>query len=466
MVEVASETFDVVVVGAGLAGHCAAITALEKGARVAFLEKMQDYGGSSIKSGGSFAFSNTEDQRAVGITDSDELFVQDLVKAANGKCDMALVRTYLNRQHEIHVWLKSQGVEFHKVSLSSSTSVPRTHPTYPPQLLSALHDRALTNERLSWLPNTRALRLIPGSGRIQGVEVDCAGAHRTLYATGGVILATGGFARSDALLEKFAPDLVGAPSWGGPGNTGDGLTMAWALGADVADVAYITGTFGFSLNNYPELKLAPDQEPYLRMANYRGAIIVNVDAKRFADESLSYKKLGTYTLDQPKRVAFQLFDEAIMAQSAPAPTINDLNGALEKGLIRKAADIAALAAAVGLDAAVLKTTIDHYNEDVDRGVDRYFGRKTLANTFGKPVKIETPPFYIFPCTTAILATYCGVRVNSAAQVLNVFGERIPGLYAAGETTGGFHGPGYVSGSALGKAAIYGRIAGENAAAGV
>ena len=98
------------------------------------------------------------------------------------------------------------------------------------------------------------------------------------------------------------------------------------------------------------------------------------------------------------------------------------------------------------------------------GTDRAFGRTTLANTFGKPTPLTTAPYYIFPCTTAILATYCGLRVNSAAQVLNVFGDPIPRLYAAGEVTGGFHGPGYVSGSALGKAAIYGRIAGQNAAA--
>lgn len=462
----AVEEFDVIVLGGGLAGHCAALTAAERGARVGFLEKMSEYGGSSIKSGGSFAFSNTQDQQAAGIVDTDELFRHDLVKAANDRCEMPLIDTYLGRQHEVHAWLKSQGVEFHKVSLSSSTSVPRTHPTHPPQMLAALHERVIANSRIAWRPDTRATRLLTGAGgKVTGVDISCNGAHREIHARRGVIIATGGFARSAGLLEKFAPDLAGAPAWGGAGNTGDGLTMAWALGADVADVAYITGTFGFSLNNYPDLTLEAAQEPFLRMANYRGGIIVNLEAKRFADESISYKKLGTYTLAQPRRVAFQIWDERVMAQSALAPTINDFRGALAKGLVRQAPDIGALAACAGLDASTLQSTLDRYNEDVDRGGDRDFGRTTLANTFGKPVKLETAPFYIFPCTTAILATYCGLRVNNAAQVLDVFGDRIPALYAAGEATGGFHGPGYVSGSALGKAAIYGRIAGENAVSG-
>lgn len=465
MASVSTETFDVIVMGGGLAGHCAALAAAECDACVAFIEKTASYGGSSIRSGGSFAFANTKDQQKAGIQDSDALFRQDLLKAANSKCEMSLVETYLDHQHEIHAWLKKQGVEFHKVSLISSTSVPRTHPTYPPQMLGALHHRVIANERIFWIPNTQATRLLGAEDKqVTGVEVTSEGATRCLHATGGVIIASGGFARSTRLLEKFAPDLLGAPAWGGEGNTGDGLTMAWALGADVADVAYVTGTFGFSLNNYPDLTLTPDQEPYLRMANYRGGIIVNAEGRRFADESLSYKKLGTYTLAQPKRIAFQVFDEMVMAQSAPAPTINDLKGALEKGLIRVAPDIGSLAASVGIDANTLKDTIDTYNEDVMNGTDRAFGRTTLANTFGKPTPLTTAPYYIFPCTTAILATYCGLRVNSAAQVLNVFGDPIPRLYAAGEVTGGFHGPGYVSGSALGKAAIYGRIAGQNAAA--
>lgn len=458
-----SLTADVIVVGAGLAGHCAALTAAEAGATVLFLEKTPRHGGSSITAGGSFAFSGTADQRAAGIDDNDELFRADLFKAANDKCDPVLVSAYLAQQHETHAWLKSRGVEFHKVSLSSSTSVPRTHPTNPRQLLAALHERLQAQKSIRWMPDTAARRLLTDAqGRVTGVE---AGDGSTrLLARGGVVLATGGFSRSPEYIEKFAPELATAPAWGGEGNSGDGLTMARALGADFLDTGYVTGTYGISINHYPDLASRPGDEPYLRMANYRGAIVVNLEGKRFADESISYKKLGFYTLAQPRAVAFQVFDQDIMDQSAVAPNINDFKSVLELGMIRQANDWRSLAQSVGLDGAALEQTVARYNADIKAGQDSEHGRQTLGGGYGKPVPLERAPFYIFPCTTAVLATYCGLRIDADGRVLNVYGEVIDGLYAAGECTGGFHGAGYVSGTALGKAAIFGRAAARHAVA--
>ena len=100
---------------------------------------------------------------------------------------------------------------------------------------------------------------------------------------------------------------------------------------------------------------------------------------------------------------------------------------------------------------------------VTRGHDPDFGRATLGGGYGTPVRIDTPPYYILPCCTALLATYCGLRVDTGMRVLRGDGSPVPGLYAAGETVGGFHGAGYMSGSALGKAAIFGRVAGTGAA---
>lgn len=457
----AAQSADVIVVGAGLAGHCAALSAAEAGASVLLLEKTPRYGGSSITAGGSFAFSGTEDQRAAGIEDSDELFRADLFKAANDKCDPVLVSAYLARQHETHAWLKSMGVEFHKVSLSSSTSVPRTHPTSPRQLLAALHERLQADARIRWMPATAARRLLTDArGRVAGLELADGG---QLPARGGVVLATGGFSRSPEYIEKFAPELCTAPAWGGEGNTGDGMTMARALGADFLDTGYVTGTYGISINHYPDLASRAGDEPYLRMANYRGAIVVNLEAKRFADESISYKKLGAYTLAQPRAVAFQVLDQAIMDQSAVAPNINDFRSVLELGMIRQANDWRTLGESVGLDGTALEQTVVKYNADIKAGHDSEHGRQTLGGGFGKPVPLERAPFYIFPCTTAVLATYCGLRIDAEGRVINVYGEVIEGLYAAGECTGGFHGAGYVSGTALGKAAIFGRAAALHAA---
>lgn len=429
------------------------------------LEKAAAPGGSTLTSGGSFAFAGTQQQQALGIDDSPERLAQDLVKIGAGKADAALIELYVDLQLATYDWLKGLGVDFHKVSLSSNTSVPRTHPTMPRQVIDTLHAHATRDPRIGYFPETSAERLMAHeeSGRVEGVRVRTSGGRETIGA-GAVILASGGFARNRAMVARHAPFLVNAHAWGGAGNTGDGIEMALELGAAVADMDHVTGTFGVAINHYPDLKPRPGDEFLLRMAMYRGAIAVNLDAERFADESLSYKTLGKHCVKQPQGVAFQVFDQPIMDQSAPAPNLNDFKDALAKGVIRTAATIPELARSVGLDPEKLSATVARYNAFVAQGHDGDFGRATLGGGYGTPVPIGTPPFYILPCCTALLATYCGLRVDTEMRVLKAGGAPIAGLYAAGETMGGFHGAGYMSGSALGKAAIFGKVAGQRAAA--
>jgi fumarate reductase flavoprotein subunit len=249
---------------------------------------------------------------------------------------------------------------------------------------------------------------------------------------------------------------------GGSGNTGDGLLMAWKLGADMVDMAHVNGTFGISLNYYPDLRAPAADEALLRLAIYRGGIAVNREARRFADESISYKKLGEICLDQPDSVGFQIWDARIMAQSVPAPTATDFDGALALGLVRQADTIQNLARAVGLDPVMLESTISRYNADVADGHDSVFGRTSLGRGWGKLVTIDKPPFFVYPCTTGVLSTYCGVRVTPRMECVDVFGDTIPNLYAAGEIVGGFHGSGYMSGSSLSKSVIFGRVAARTA----
>ena len=125
-------------------------------------------------------------------------------------------------------------------------------------------------------------------------------------------------------------------------------------------------------------------------------------------------------------------------------------------------DLDELAAKAGLDAAALRATIDRYNAQVDAGADPDFGRRHLVHNHGALRRIETPPFYAHASTAALYGTYCGVAVDPGMRVLDVFGEPIPGLRAAGEMVAGFHGAAYMTGSALGKALIFGRIAGQRA----
>ncbi len=458
------DTTDVVILGAGLAGHCAALAAAEAGAEVVLLEKAPTPGGSTVMSAGSFAFAGTRQQREAGVEDSPAALADELIKVSGGYADRALVDLYVSRQADTYEWLQQQGVQFHQVSLSSSTAVPRTHPTHARQLIDCLHARAWANPRIRYVCAVAGRKLLTTpEGRVTGVELEVSGRQRQLKCTGGVVIATGGFTRNPGLIRRFAPELAAAPAWGGGANSGDGLMMAWALGADLLDMGFVAGTFGVAINHYPDTDVRPGDELMLRMAMYRGGIAVNLRAERFADESQSYKKLATLCLAQPKAVAFQIFDQRVMDQSAPNPSVNDLQGALEKGVVKRAATLPELGRILGIDGEKLQATVERYNAGVAAGVDSDFGRAALAGSFGKPVRIDASPFYALPCSAALLSTYAGLRVDPDMRVLKVSGEPIEGLYAAGEVVGGFHGAGYMSGSSLGKAAIFGRVAGGLAA---
>ena len=193
------------------------------------------------------------------------------------------------------------------------------------------------------------------------------------------------------------------------------------------------------------------------------AIAVNRHGKRYVDESKSYKLLGDAVLQQPGAIAYQIFDQGIMVNAADGVPPFDLLSAQQRGLVFEGDTLPALAAKIGVDAAQLAATVTRYNGFVATGVDADFGRDGLATHYGKLVTIERAPFYAYPSTSGVIATYCGLTVDADTRVLNVFGEPIAGLYAAGELMGGFHGVSYMTGSSLGKCVIFGRIAGRHAA---
>ena len=151
-----------------------------------------------------------------------------------------------------------------------------------------------------------------------------------------------------------------------------------------------------------------------------------------------------------------------MAHSAPGVALFDFQQALDRSLLKTADTLDELAYECGLDAAVLRATVGRYNAGIDASNDE-FGREGLCHNAGIRTHLNQAPFYAYPSTTALLATYCGLHVDAHTRVINVDGDVIAGLYAAGEVAGGFHGRSYMTGTALGKAAIFGCIAGRNAA---
>ncbi len=458
-----TEKTDVLVIGAGMAGYAAAIAAREAGARVILAEKLTHDGGSSILSGTTFAFAGTPLQVEQDIEDDDETLRKDLLEVGGHKNDPAMVDLYVAHQLETFGWLRDIGVAFQEVQLSSNMSRPRSHPAVPVQIFESLRKRAAALS-LDLRTGYTAQRLIQTSdGGVAGAEFDTPDGRLSVLAEGGVILATGGFARSDRLVQTFAPDQAPALRLGGAGSHGDGLTMAWALGADMADMGYAKATFGIAYPDYPGSARSFEGDRILLHAMYRGAIAVNRDGERFIAESASYKVLGDACLKQPDAMAFQIFDAQVMAETREAPRTHNYRGADAAGLLIKADTIEALAEAAGLPKEAVTASVDAYNAACDGAQPDAFGRTTLGMGYGVPRRIDQAPFYAYPCTSGLFSTYAGLRTGPDLQVRRVDGTPISDLYAAGEVLGGFHGKGYMSGSAMGKSAVFGRLAGRSAA---
>lgn len=449
---------DVIIVGAGLAGFCAAIEAAQAGAEVLLLEKQAEVGGSTVLSGGSMAFAGTDLQQKAGIEDTSELLFKDMREVGGYDNDEKLVRLYADRQLDTYRWLRQRGVEFGPIQVSSGQSAPRVHPARPRDMIRLLmqHAQGLRNFRLQTSAAALRLRQDAGSSRVAGVLAQIDGKRTELVCRRAVVLTSGGFSRNADLLQRFVPAQARAIRVGGPGNTGDGLKMAWQLGAGFRDMGYVKGTFG----NHPR---AGAEEHTALMAVYKGAIAVNQNGERFVNESISYKLLGDAVLQQSSAVGYQIFDQSIMDQAVAGVPMFDYQKRLTQGLLIKGESLKELAGKIGVPGEKLVATVNEYNGFADKGRDERFGRTGLSMSYGKLVRIERAPFYAYPSTSAIIATYCGLTVDTGMRVLDVFGEPIAGLHAAGELTGGFHGIAYMTGTSLGKSAICGRIAGVNAA---
>ena len=450
---------NVLIVGAGLAGCAAAIEAAGHDASVLLLEKTARAGGSSRMSSGFFAFAGTEDQQAAGVTDSNQRFLDDLRRTGDNANDMTLLQTFIDRQLDGWHWLKTRGVGFDTVRATSGQSVPRTHQAVAATLFERLEGEIQAHPKIQLLNNIAVERLHRVGGRVISVRVrDDAGHVQTIHARRGVVLTTGGFSQNEELLRNFAPLQANAVRLGGIGNTGDGLKMAWALGAGFRDMGFIRGTFGC----HPSARETHDPDA-VRMPISAGGIAVNRHAIRFVDESLTYKEIGDACLRQDDALAWQIFDTAMLAKGTSGIGPLGFRTGIAAGWIVSAPTLAALAERLHLDPTALAATVAGYNAEVVRGRDGWFGRASLVGGFGTLAPIEAAPFYGFPCTSSVLATYCGLTVDPQTRVLDVFGAPIEGLYAAGEITGGFHGASYMAGTALAKALVFGRVAGQAAA---
>jgi fumarate reductase flavoprotein subunit len=453
------EKRDVVVVGAGLAGYAAAIAAAEGGADVLLLEKTRKPGGSSLMSGGSFAFAGTRLQRENGVEDGSELLYKDLMESS-GYDDDTLIRVFVDHQLTTFEWLEGQGLTFANLSHSGGQSAPRSHGLDIKKGFARIQARADELGNVT-VRSTSGVHVVNArAGRVTGVSLsaDAQVSDDPEISAGAVILATGGFSRSERLIRTFTPRLLHARRMGGEGNTGDGILMGMALGADLSDIGDVKATFGVSA----ELDSMPAASTLLNSL-YRGGILLNSEARRFVDESISYKLISDYCLQQPQGLGIQIFDQKVMDQTIPGKLVNDYAGAREAGYLKEAQTLEELASKVGLQPAALVKAVEEYNEGVRQGSDPDFGRSSLSAGYGERTLIDTQPYFAYWSVAGVTSTYGGLKVDAQMRVQHVLDASIEGLYAAGEIVGGFHGNSYVSGSSLSKSVIFGRIAGHNAA---
>lgn len=446
--------YDVIIVGAGGAGLAAAVAATTAGARVLVLEAGRRPGWSTAMSGGVVWAAGTALQRAEGIDDNAAAQAAYYLTLNQYKVDPALIRRLCEGSAPVVEWLVSLGVTFPASNLyvSGVDGIRRGHRAtrHGAEIAEAL-EGALAGRSVDVACATRVEGLIVADGRVAGV---IAGGERV--TAGAVVIATGGFGNNREMIASLYPTAArqGALAWyiGAETARGDGIRMGAAAGADVVghDRGLLLLTPGFSR----------DLEPYLPP----WLIHVNHEGRRFIDEAIEYSVLAEVVGGQTAGECFAVFDEAARAaaKAVPAPgwAADRLAHWADAGALTRAPTLAALAEALGIRAAALEETARRVSADARAGADTAFFKEAAHL---RP--IETPPFYGARIRPAVVCwTGAGLRIDAEARVLDAAGQPVPGLYAAGETTGGMFGPCYAGGGAsILNALVFGRIAGRGAA---
>ncbi len=447
---------DVVVIGGGNAGLPAAITAYDKGAKVMVLEASGGMASSLAMIAGGTPFTGTDLQKAEGIEDSPDQIYKEAVKVSGG--DPELWRALADRQEEVYEWLKSIGAKPERVLLAPGHLVRRSikFEGHGPALCKVLRDAA-AGKNIDIRYHHRAEKLIqdPDSGRVIGIAAEHDGNVLNFKAKKAVILTTGGFSQNLEIVKEFGPHFADLISTAPKTHQGDGLKMAMAIGA---------GTDGLGLAVCPSMPVGAETLQFVN-ASLQGGITVDKDGKRFGNEAT--EELGTYTekhkicLDHdPTGLHISVADQAIRDLNPPPGKTREP--------IYKADTVEDLAKQMGMDPKALKATIDEYNSDIEKyGYDKKYGRRLLGMAWPeKPVmKIDTPPYYAVKNKICLTSMKGGLRINAKCQIVDQFGDVIPGLYAAGEIAGGLeriphH---YYTGRMTVQAFTQGRIAGDVAA---
>ena len=491
---------DLIIVGAGGAGLSAAVTAKDLGVKnVLVLEKMPVIGGNTLRCASAFNAADPDRQKALPMT---ETLKEAVVKAINEKpvseehaklmadvkakyeaylksgsktlfdCPewhalqtynggdkvghIPLIRQYSNNVLDTLHWMQSKGSPvMDRVSQGAGALWQRTHQLDAPAglgLIDPLYQSAV-KQGVNFKLGMRVQDLILNDkGRVIGVTAtDKVGNKYEFTSKDGVILATGGYSQNKEMRQKSAPHLTPEMvSTNQPGATGDGIVIATRHGADTTGMNYVQ-VYPLATPGTGAL-----QGRARKMSGLDDVIDVNKNGERFVKEDARRDEFVAAIKKQPGGVVYDINDSSIVK---PLNSFNeDVETLVSIGRIYKADSLADLAKQLGMPADKLEATVAEFNKMVEAKNDPKFGRKL----FDRP--IVKPPFYATPRAPSIHHTMGGLQISTNAQVLDKNGKPIPGLYAAGEVTGGIHGSNRLGGNATADVLTFGRIAAKSAVA--
>lgn len=487
---------DVVVIGAGGAGMISAITAADLGKSVVILESQAMVGGNSIRATGGMNAADTKwqnensfeegagvektlataaekysdndtitalaekvkEQYAAyqanpeGYFDSVELMELDTMVGGKGKNDPSLVKVLAEQSAPAIDYLEKLGMTIHNVGSFGGASVKRIHRPVDENgkviavgsyMIPILEENLNKRDKITLLTSVTAEEITKSEdGKISGVKAKGSSGNSVEVKAPVVIVATGGFAANMEMVEKYQPSLKGYMSTNAPGALGQGITMAEAIGADTVDMDQI--------QIHPTVTT---NDAHLITEGLRGdgAILVNQEGLRFTDEVGTRDAVSKAEIEQTNSQVYLVIDNKMVEKSAV------IQGYIKSGYTVSGEDAQSLAKAMGVPEEAFEKTLSEWNESVAKKEDAAFGRTSFA------APLDTAPFYAIKVTPGVHHTMGGLRINGVTEVLDKAGNAIPGLFAAGEVTGGVHGANRLGGNAVADFSVFGKIAGESAA---
>ena len=459
---------DVVIVGGGGAGLASAVSALENGANVIIVEKLGFLGGSTNVCGGAYNAAGTKYQEALGIKDNPQKHFEQTMKGGHDVSDPKLVKVLADNAPDTLKWLEAHGLKFNpKVGAATGALYQRSH--YPNPAGGNTYVRTLENslskygkDRLRVYLESPATELVMKDGRVVGVKADNHGKPLTLMAKNGVIISTGGFGSNVEFRQKVNTGVWKEADLGKEIGCSNISVAAQGQGLELAQKA------GAELIGLSDIQVHPNGSPGTGLmldikTSGRNRLFINTNGDRFVNEGAARDVLSKAVFAQPGSTYWLVqnklrYPDENAIDLLSGRTMRDM---LAQGRVKKAANLDELAKIINVDPARLKAAVESYNKVARHEVEQdEFGFKA-THTDDKPM-VEGP-WYVARKVPTIHHTMGGIHIDTEAHAVNANGQVIPGLYAAGEVTGGIHGANRLGGNAVADLMVFGRIAGRNAA---